>query len=456
MTEFDAIVIGSGISGGWAAKELTERGLKVLLLERGRAISPETDYTAEHKAPWELKFHGARDRRLHAEHYPIQGTKIQCEEEAEYFFVRDSEHPYLRDAPHPFHWIRGYQLGGRSLTWGRAAIRWGAVNFLDNARDGHGIDWPIRYEDLKPWYDHVEDFAGISGEVTRDFVAAPAGRFLPPLPLNAVETHVATAIERAFPGRALVSAPTAVLSQDHRGRGACHFCGPCSRGCSTGSFFSSISATLPAARATGNLTTVTDAIVAELVHDPRTRRVAGVRTIDARTKVGTTYRARIVFLNASTLGSTQILLQSVSEAFPRGLANGSGALGRYLMDHVSGPRITGTFDEFADRRAIGNRPSGIYMPRFRNMGSDRAAFTRGYGFQGSAVRMDLAMPGFGAALKQELRREGPWTMFLGVWANACPMPKTTSRFPRRPTAGACPCSRPASPGGPTNWQWPTT
>jgi choline dehydrogenase-like flavoprotein len=416
MSDFDAIVIGSGVSGGWAAKELTEKGLKVLLLERGRPISPETDYPAEHKAPWDLKFRGAMDRRMHARDYPIQGKVVQCEEEAEYFFVKDSEQPYVQDVARPFSWIRGDQLGGRSLTWGRATPRWGALNFLDNAKDGHGIDWPIRYDDLKPWYDHVEDFAGISGQRVREFATAPNGVYLPPLELNYVEQHVADAIDLHYPDRGLIPAPTAVLSQDHRGRPKCHFCGPCHRGCSTGSYFSSISSTLPAAQATGNLTTITDAIVAELIYDPATGRVGGVRAINAKTRVGTTYHGRIVFLNASTLGTAQILLQSRSAAFPTGLANGSGTLGRYLMDHVMGPRATGVFDEFLDKRAVGNRPSGIYIPRFRNVGKSDAPFLRGYGYQGSAARSDwtrgMTMPGFGADLKTALRQEGKWSMFL--------------------------------------------
>ena len=419
---FDAIVVGSGISGGWAAKELTEKGLKVLLIERGRTIVAPDDYTGEHKPPWEFPFRGFNDRRLYDKERPIQRQTYACAEGSEQFFVKDSEAPYQQDAERPFSWIRGNHLGGRSLTWGRVVPRWGRINFEENARDGLAPDWPIRYEDLRKWYDHVEEFAGVSGQTEIDFEAAPVGKYLPPLPMNCLEEHVADVMKAKF-SIGMVSAPTTVLSREHRGRPACHYCGPCHRGCATGSYFSSLSVTLPAAEATGRLTILTDSIVAGLDYDPKTRRIAGVRTINQNTRDRRIYRSRMVFLNASTLGTTQILLLSRSETFPRGLANSSGVLGRYLMDHVMGPATVGVYKMFEDRMPVGNRPTGIYVPRFRNL-DGKADFHRGYGFQGSARRLNwtrgLTTTGYGAGLKRDLRGPGAWTMVLSGMGECLP------------------------------------
>lgn len=421
--QFDAIVVGSGMSGGWAAKELTEKGLKVLLLERGRSITPE-DYLGEHKAPWEFPFNELGDRHRYERDYPIQSSVRAFGEATEQFFVKDSDHPYVQDPDPSFAWIRGYHLGGRSLTWARCTPRWGPINFEENARDGHGIDWPIRYEDIRPWYDHVEEFAGISGQREHDFDTAPVGRFLPPMPLNACEEHAAQQIAAKFTDRKLIIAPTAVLTQEHKGRAACHFCGPCERGCSTGSYFSSISATLPAAQVTGNLTTVSNAIVEGLDHDPVTGKVTGVRVVDANTRSHSVYRARIVFLNASALGTTQILLNSASERFPNGLGNDSGVLGRYLMDHLVGGASLGLMPGFLDQNPIGHRPAGLYMPRFQNVGGSQAQFLRGFGFQGGASRANWSRGAstseFGAQFKHSLRMPGPWTMFLGAMGECLP------------------------------------
>ena len=266
---FDAIVVGSGISGGWAAKELTQKGLKTLLIERGRSITP-ADYLGEHKAAWEFPFRGIGDRERYERDYPMVKEVYAFGEATEQFFVNETEHPYGRDPAYPFNWIRGYQLGGRSLTWGRCTPRWGEVNFTDNASDGHGVDWPIRYADIRPWYDRVEEFIGVSGQSETDVPTAPIGRFQPGMALNPCEKHAAQAIVEKFPGRHLMIAPSAILTQDLGDRAACHYCGPCHRGCSTGSYFSSISSTLPAAEATGNLTTITDAIVDGLDYDPKT------------------------------------------------------------------------------------------------------------------------------------------------------------------------------------------
>lgn len=421
--DFDAIVIGSGVSGGWAAKELTEKGLKVLLIERGRSITPE-DYQGEHKGPWEMPFRGLGDRRRYERDYAVQKSSVLFGEYNEQFFVKDSEHPYGQDPAAPFSWIRGYHLGGRSLTWGRVTPRLGPVNFTENAADGYGVDWPIRYDDIRPWYDHVERFIGVSGQTEIDFPTAPVGSYLPAFPLNCAEQHFAAKIAEKYDDRRLIMAPSAVLSRDHNGRAACHYCGPCERGCSTGSYFSSISSTLPAALATGRLTIVTDAIVEGLDHDPATRKVSGVRVIDTNSRARTVYRGRIVFLNASTLGTTQILLNSKSEAHPNGLGNSSGVLGHYLMDHHSSAGGIGVFTTMGDKHPIGNRPSGVYMPRFQNLGGEAVPFLRGYGYQGAAFRVGwtrgTAMPGFGKSLKAGLREHGPWTLLLGGFGECLP------------------------------------
>lgn len=420
--DFDAIVIGSGISGGWAAKELTEKGLKVLLLERGRSITP-ADYLGEHKPAWEFPFRQLGDRKRYERDYPIQSTNYAFGEPTEQFFVKDSEHPYGQDPARPFRWIRGYQLGGKSLMWGRCTPRWGPINFEENKRDGHGVDWPIRYEDIRAWYDHVEQFIGVSGQTEFDSPFGPVGRFQPGMPMNACETFVADKIREKFPGRHLTIAPSAILTRELHGRAPCHYCGPCERGCSTGSYFSSISSTLPAARATGNLTTVTDSVVVGLDYDPKSRKVAGVRTVDQNMRAGKRYTARIVFLNASTLGTTQILLNSTSESFPHGLGNRSGVLGRYLMDHMY-IDVTGVIPGMLDKYTIGNRPAGLWMPRYHNVEKRTASFLRGFSIQGGATRANwmrgVSVPGHGAALKQRLRDYGPWMLSLSPFLECLP------------------------------------
>lgn len=427
MPDFDAIVVGSGISGGWAAKELTERGLKTLLIDRGRMVRHGEDYPNEHRVPWHYKFHQFGDQRGAARDYPIQSRIGNFSEGSQPFFIKDADGPYQNAAGTDFTWIRGDQLGGRSLIWGRYAFRYAPGNFTDNLADGHGVDWPIRYGDLAPWYDHVEEFIGVSGSADGlDHV--PDGRYLPPLPLNCVEEHVAKAIRTRF-NRHLLHARAAVLTREHKGRAACHFCGPCMHGCSTGSYFSTQSSTLPAAVATGRLTIRTDAIVEGVDYDPKTKRATGVRIVDRATRARSVITARILFLNASTIATTQIMLASRSEAFPNGLANGSGQLGRNLMDHIIGPRATGRFDAFAPFMPTGNRPSGVgmFIARFRNLASKDAPFLRGYHYQGGASRQawprGATVPGIGAALKSSLREPGPWTMFIGGLGECLPDPR---------------------------------
>ncbi len=421
---FDAIVVGSGISGGMAAKELTERGLKVLLLDRGRHITHGEDYVGEDRPPWDWRFHGLGDRQLYAKDYPVQSKARAFGEGSTQFFVNDSEHPYETDADSPFSWIRGYHLGGRSLTWGRATFRLSPTNFNEPGQDGHGIAWPISYDDIAPWYSHVEKFIGVTGQ-RAGLDILPDGEFLPPMPLNCVEEHAKSVIEAKFPGRTLIPERSAVLSQEHNGRPPCHYCGPCYKGCSTASYFSSNGVSLPAAEATGRLTTVTDAIVAGVDYDPATKRATGVRVIDAKTKEGRTYTGRTIFLNASTIGSTMILLQSRSEAFPTGLGNKNDMLGRYLMDHAMGAVVTARMPGFMDQQPIGNRPIGIYIPRYENLGDRKnPAFQRGFGFQGSAWRSTWARGAegteLGADLKTAMRTPGPWHMMLVGFGEALP------------------------------------
>jgi len=419
-SDFDAIVVGSGISGGWAAKELSERGLRVLLLERGRRIRHRMDYPTEGKRPWEMPYHGQVPQDEVELDYPIQSQCYAFDDYSKHHFVNDREHPYETPEDRPFSWVRGYQLGGRSLIWHRQSYRWSDLDFEANLRDGHGVDWPIRYKDLAPWYDHVETFAGIAGTL-EGLTQLPDGKFQPPIPLNCVEQDVKEKLEAAFPGRKLIPGRTAHLTeptpeQIALGRAPCQFRAECFRGCSFGAYFSSLSATLPAAERTGNLTIVTDAVVTKLEYDPESQRVSAVQVMDAKTRKGHSYSARLVFLCASTLGSTQILLNSGCERFPNGLANSSGVLGRYLMDHVSGSGAVGYHSGLSDFNLKGRSPNSIYVPRYANVTKSDSRFLRGFGFQGGAEPLHWSrgytMEGIGRELKHKLRRPGQWAFTI--------------------------------------------
>ena len=426
---FDAIVVGSGMSGGWAAKELAEAGLKVLVIERGRNIEHGTDYT-DSLSPWELDNYGLVSERESEEDYPIQSRCYAFSTANKGFWAKDSDHPYTFPKDKPFYWIRGYHLGGRSLMWARQSYRMSEMDFESNARDGHGTDWPIRYADMAPWYDHVERFAGISG--SRDGVEQlPDGQFLPPMALTPVESEFGRTIESAYPTRRMITGRCAHLTEptaEHQelGRAACQYRSLCERGCSYGAYFSSLSATLPAAKRTGNTTIVTDAIVHSVVHDPATGKARGVRIIDANTKEGHTYEGRVVFLCASTLGTAQILLNSRSEAFPNGLANRSDMVGRNLTDHISGMGASGTYPGHLDTYHHGRRPNGFYIPRYRNVTEEADGFSRGYGFQGRGLRQGWERGnwggGIGRELKDTLRKPGPWTLSLSGFGEMLPNP----------------------------------
>lgn len=422
---YDAIVVGSGITGGWAAKELCEKGLKTLLLERGPYVEHGKDYQGEHMAPWDFPYRGNGERDLYENEYQVQSTCYAFNESSRQFFVNDKDNPYTHDSDKPFSWIRGYHLGGRSLTWGRQCYRWSDLDFEANAHDGFGVDWPIRYADLAPWYDYVESFAGISGQA-EGLPQLPDGNFLPPMQMNCAEEVIKGGIEGSYDDRNMTIGRVAVLTRAHNGRAQCHYCGPCERGCSAGAYFSSLSATLPAAMATGNLTIRADSIVHSVIYDEETDRATGVRIIDRNTREEIEFNGMLVFLCASALGSTQILLNSTSPRFPTGLANSSGALGHYLMDHPYSAGATGRVPNLDDKYYFGNRPNGIYIPRFRNLDPSKQnlEFLRGYGYQGGASRAGwnrgLAMPGFGADFKHVLRTPGPWSMWLGGWGEHLP------------------------------------
>jgi choline dehydrogenase-like flavoprotein len=422
--KYDAIVVGSGITGGWAAKELSEKGLRTLVLEAGRPIDPEKDY-AEHVPTWEKKFRGMGDRKLQSQDQTVQETCSGLDEWNSKFFVNDRDNPYTTAPDKPFLWIRGRQVGGRSIIWGRQTYRWSDLDFEANLREGIAVDWPIRYQDIAPWYDYVEDFIGVTGQ-REGLPQLPDGKFLPPMEMTCAELVVKDAVAKHFPGeRMMTIGRAAILTQAHRGRLPCHYCGPCARGCITRSYFSTLNSTLPAALATGKLTLRPFSVVHSLIVDPKNnKRVEGVRVIDGQTRETLEFHAKVVFLCASTIESARLLLNSATPEFPNGLANSSGELGHNLMDHVMGAGAYGTIPGNEDRTTVGNRPNGIYVPRFRNVKQKHPDFVRGYGFQGGGSREGWGRGtrevGVGAEFKHSLRSPGPWGMSFGGFGECLP------------------------------------
>lgn len=417
---FDAIVVGTGISGGWAAKELTENGLNTLVLERGRDVKHIEDYPTALKDPWELPY-ADQISEEEAKHYKKQmRTGYTVRQSTKHWWVKDTDQPY--EEVKRFDWMRGYHVGGRSIMWGRQSYRWSQMDFEANLKDGIAVDWPIRYEDVAEWYDYVEEFAGISGQA-EGLPQLPDGNFLPPMELNCVEEVLKESIAENF-GRTLTIGRVANLTQQHEGRGPCMYRNRCIRGCPYGGYFSSNSATLPAASATGNMTLRPQSIVNSVIYDEESGKAAGVRIIDAETLETEEFYADVIFLNASTMNSTLIMLNSKSDRFPNGLGNDSGELGCNIMDHHLGVGASGDIEGFEDRYYWGRRPNGFYIPRYRNLNENDREYIRGFGYQGSASReawqrgvRELAI---GTELKELLQEPGDWSIGMTGFGEMLP------------------------------------
>jgi choline dehydrogenase-like flavoprotein len=399
---YDAIVIGSGISGGWAAKELTEKGLKVLMLERGRNIEHVKDYVNANKESWEFPHRGARTEQM-IKDYPVLKRDYPLNETVLDYWVKDKESPYTEVKR--FDWFRGYQVGGRSLMWGRQSYRWNKWDFEANAKDGIAVDWPIRYDDLAPWYSYAEKFAGIQGS-KEGLDVLPDGEFMPAMELNCVEKDVKKRLEAHYEKqRHLIIGRSANITQPHHDRTNCQYRDRCWRGCPFGAYFSTQSATLPAAMKTGNLTLRPFSIVTKIVYDKNTKKATGVEVLDAETNVTYTYNAKIIFLNASALNSAWVLMNSATDVWEGGLGSSSGELGHNVMDHHFRTGASGMVEGFSDKYEYGRRPTGIYIPRFRNVYDDKRDYIRGFGYQGGAYRgrgIDVAEFTLGADLKNAL------------------------------------------------------
>lgn len=419
---YDAIVVGTGISGGWAAKELSEKGLKTLVLERGRMVK-HGDYPTANKEVWELENRDVVSAEDAKDYEKQLRTNYTIKPSTKHWWVKDTDYPYTEVKR--FDWIRGYHVGGRSLLWGRQSYRWGPQDFEANAKDGHGVDWPIRYKDIAPWYDYVESFAGISGRKD-GLKQLPDGNFLPPMDLNCVEDHLRQKIAENYTDRILTIGRVANLTQPHNGRGGCQFRNRCMRGCPYGAYFSSNASTLPAAEKTGNMTLRPNSIVYEIIYDKDTKRAKGVRIMDAETKQTSEYFAKIVFLNASAVNSTWIMMNSKSDRFPNGFGNDSGELGHNLMDHHFKVGASGIHPGFEDRYYKGRRPNGIYVPRYRNLGgaTERKDYVRGFGYQGAASRSNwksyVRELGFGKDFKANISAPGPWQMGMTGFGECLP------------------------------------
>jgi choline dehydrogenase-like flavoprotein len=419
--EYDAIVVGSGISGGWAAKELTEKGLKVIMLERGRNIEHGTDYINANKGPWEFPHRGGRTQQM-IKDYPVLKRDYPLSEQNLDFWVKDSECPYTEIKR--FDWFRGYHVGGRSLMWGRQSYRLGDLDFEANAKDGYGVDWPIRYRDIAPWYDYAERFAGISG--SKDGLAVlPDGQFQPPMDMTCVEKDVASRIKEHYKGaRHIIIGRVANLTAPLPGRTKCQFRNLCARGCPFGAYFSTQSSTLPAAQKTGNLTLRPFSIVTKVLYDKDKKRATGVEVLDAETNKTYEYKAKIVFLNASALNSAWILLNSATDIWPGGLGSSSGELGHNLMDHHLGVSAGGTVEGYEDKYYYGRRANGIYIPRFRNVNGDKRDYLRGFGYQGGGGRQgwarNVAELSIGTDFKEAITEPGSWSMGMGGFGETLP------------------------------------
>jgi choline dehydrogenase-like flavoprotein len=406
---FDAIVVGSGISGGWAAKELCEKGLKVLMLERGRDFKHIEDYKTANKEPWEFEYRG-RTTNEQRKKYPVIHRGWAASERVMDYWANEKDCPYTEIKP--FTWWRSYQLGGRSILWGRQSYRLSDFDFEANAKEGVGIDWPIRYKDLAPWYDHVEKFAGISGSI-EGLAQLPDGHFLPPMDLNIVEKDIAERIKKHYNNsRHLIIGRVANITKPLPGRTECQYRARCWEGCPFGGYFSTQSSTLPAAKATGNLTVRPWSLVTKIIYDKDSKKAKGVEVLDSETNKTYEYHSKIVFLNASALNSAWLLFNSATDIWPGGLGSSSGELGHNIMDHHYNLGAEGTIDGYEDKYIYGKRPTGFYIPRFANLFDDKRDYLRGFGYQGSASRegwsREIAELNIGAEFKEALTEPGGW------------------------------------------------
>jgi choline dehydrogenase-like flavoprotein len=419
---YDAIVVGSGISGGWAAKELCEKGLKVLMLERGKPLE-HPNYPTATKDPWDFP-HGMRLTEEDKKRGYIQKRHYSYRGDNKMFYINDTENPYTEKKR--FDWIRGDIVGGRSVLWARMSYRWSDLDFTANARDGFGVDWPIRYNDIAPWYDYVESFIGVSGKA-EGLPHLPDGKFLPPMEMNCVEKQFKSALEKKFPDRKVTMGRTANLTQPVKGRGQCQNRNLCHRGCPYGAYFSTNASTLPAAFATGNLTLRPHSLVNKVLYDEQKGKATGVEVTDTETNEVMEFYSRIIFLNAATVATTFILLNSISARFPNGMGNGSDQVGRNLMDHHKQAGATASVDGFDDKYYTGRRPIGLYIPRFRNIDEKNMAYLRGFGLQGQASREgwnDLVKStALGSALKERAQAPGEWKIGFGGFGECLPYPE---------------------------------
>jgi choline dehydrogenase-like flavoprotein len=418
---YDAIVIGSGISGGWAAKELTEKGLKTIMLERGQNIEHVKDYVNAVKGPWEFPHRGGRTQKMIQDHpvlkrdYPLNEMNLD-------WWVNEQDCPYVEVKR--FDWFRGYHVGGRSLLWGRQTYRWSDFDFEANAKDGVAVDWPIRYKEIEPWYTYVEKFAGISGS-KENLPQLPDSHFMPPMDMNVVEKDVADRIKKHYENkRAMIIGRVANITQPIQERSNCKYRNKCWLGCPFGAYFSTQSSTLPAAMKTGNLTVRPWSIVTKILYDKDTKKAKGVEVLDAETNKTYQYFAKVVFLNASTLNSAWVLMNSATDIWPDGLGSSSGELGHNLMDHHLGVGAGGTVEGYDDKYYYGRRANGIYVPRFRNLFGDKRDYIRGFGYQGGASRQgwsrEIAEMNIGGDLKDALAEPGPWSMGIGGFGEILP------------------------------------
>jgi len=418
---YDAIVIGSGISGGWAAKELCEKGLKVIMLERGRNIEHIKDYVNAKKDPWDFPHRGRKTQQMQKD-YPVLNRDYPLNETNLDYWVNEKESPYTEIKR--YDWFRGYHVGGRSLMWGRQSYRWSDLDFEANAKDGIAIDWPVRYKGISPWYDYVEQFAGISGN--RDGLPQlPDGKFLPAMELNCVEKDISKRINEKYKGaRSLIIGRVANITVPLQERTNCQYRDKCWLGCPFGAYFSTQSSTLPAAQKTGNLTLRPWSIVTKIIYNKDSKKATGVEVLDAETNKTYEYRAKIVFANASTFNSTWILMNSATDVWPDGLGSSSGELGHNIMDHHSHIGASGAIEGYEDKYYYGRRPTGMYIPRYRNFLNDKRNYIRGFGYQGYTSRSSWSrnVPelAIGASFKEELCEPGMWSMGVSGFGEMLP------------------------------------